>query len=268
MGQMVARTAVPVLDGSVDALNRETDLELAKAAMPANMKLIEGLIHEDRRNLKLREYAAQGFYGYAFGFVEDDDRERASSLYRRCLEHALEALRITGLKVDPMRVRQEELEQALTKLDSSAVGSLFWAGSCWAKWIDMNRDEPLRVSEMGKAAALMNRVLELDDTYYHAGPHVFFGVYYGSRPPMLGGDYAKAERHFAEARRITDGRVFIVDVLDAQYLARQRLDEKSFREKLTGVLRRSADLYPELALINKIAQRKAKALLAKQEEWF
>ena len=34
IGTIVARTTVSVLDGGVDAMNRETDLELAKSAIP------------------------------------------------------------------------------------------------------------------------------------------------------------------------------------------------------------------------------------------
>jgi hypothetical protein len=65
MGQIVARSSVSIMDGSVEAMNRETDLVLAEAAIPANLKLIEGLIREDPRNVELLANAAQGFYGYA-----------------------------------------------------------------------------------------------------------------------------------------------------------------------------------------------------------
>jgi hypothetical protein len=267
-GQLVARTTTPVIGGGVEAMNRETDLDLAKAAVPANLKLMEGLITEDPNNLALREYAAQGFYGYAFGFVEDEDPARASALYRRCFGHAVAGLRTVGLRVDPMHASQQALEQAIANLDSKAVPSLFWAGSCWAKWIDTNRDDPARVAEAGRAAVLMARVLALDETYYYGGAHLFFGVYYASRPPMLGGDYAKAAHHFERARAISGGKVFMVDVLYAQYLARQKLDEKAFHQRLTDVLRRPADELPAMTLANRIAQRKAQALLAKEAQWF
>ena len=72
-GQMVARTSTSIMDSNVEAMNRETDPVLAEASMPANLKLIEGLIQEDPKNPELLAYAAQGFYGYAFGFVELND---------------------------------------------------------------------------------------------------------------------------------------------------------------------------------------------------
>lgn len=268
MGQMVARSSLSILDSGNVAMNRETDLELARAAIPANLKLIEGLILELPDNAELRLQAAQGFYGYAYGFLEDADNPRASALYRRGLEHALRALAVAGLAGDVAALPQDELEHRLAALDRGAVPALFWSASCWGKWIDMNRDEPARIAEMGKAAALMARVLELDENYYHGGAHLFFGVYYGAKPPMLGGDFERSARHFDKARAVTGGKLLLGDLLRAQYLARQQLDRQQFHERLTAVINAPPDLFPEMALVNAIAKQKAKQMLAREKEWF
>jgi hypothetical protein len=268
MGQMVARSSLSILDSGNVAMNRETDLELARAAIPANLKLIEGLILELPGNAELRLQAAQGFYGYAYGFLEDADNRRASALYRRGLEHALQALAAAGLAGDAAALPQDELERRLAALGRDAVPALFWSASCWGKWIDMNRDDPARIADMGKAAALMARVLELDENYYHGGAHLFFGVYYGAKPPMLGGDFERSARHFDKARAASGGKLLLGDLLRAQYLARQQLDRRQFHERLTAVINAPSDLFPEMALVNAIAKQKAEQLLAKEKEWF
>jgi TRAP transporter T-component len=268
VGRMVARSSLPVVESGNVAMNRETDYELARDAIPANLKLIEGLIQELPDNAELRIQAAQGFYGYAYGFVEDENGPRASRLYRRGLAHALKALDVSGLRGDPEAMPLDELKARLAGLDRRAVPALFWAASCWAKWIDMNRNEPARLADLGKAVALMQRVLELDDTYYYGGAHLFFGVYYGNRPPMLGGDFTKSAAEFERARAITGGKLLIVDLLQAQYLARQEQDRKQFHARLTAVVDAPPDLFPDMALANAIAQQKAKQLLAREAEWF
>ncbi len=268
MGQMVARSSLPIVESGNVAMNRETDLELARAAIPANLKLIEGLILELPGNAELRLQAAQGFYGYAYGFIEDEDNRRASGLYRRGLEHALRALTVAGLLSDITTLPQKDLEHHLATLDHGAVPALFWSASCWAKWIDMNRDDPARIADMGKAAALMSRVLELDENYYHGGAHLFFGVFYGAKPPMFGGDFERSTRHFEKARAVTQGKLLLADMLRAQYLARQQLDRQQFHERLMAVIKAPSDLFPEMALANAIAQQKARQLLAREEEWF
>ena len=268
MGQMVARSTLPILESGNVAMNRETDLELARAAIPANLKLIEGLIQELPDNADLRLQAAQGFYGYAYGFVEDEDNRRASGLYRRGWEHARQALAASGFLGDVTVMTTEELKRQLAGLGRRAVPALFWTASCWAKWIDMNRNDPARIADMGKVAELMERVLALDENYYHGGAHLFFGVYYGARPPMLGGDFERSAKHFEKARALTHGKLLLVDLLQAEYLAHQQLDRKQFHVRLTAVVNAPPDIYPEMALVNAIAQQKAGKLLAKEEEWF
>jgi len=268
VGQMVARSSLPVVESGNIAMNRETDLELARDAIPANLKLVEGLIQELPDNAELRIQAAQGFYGYAYGFVEDENAPRASRLYQRGLAHALKALDVAGLHGDIESMPLDVLKARLAGMGRRAVPALFWAASCWAKWIDLNRNDPARLADLGKAVALMQRVLELDDTYYYGGAHIFFGVYYGNRPPMLGGDFKKSAAEFDQARAITHGKLLIVNLLQAQYLARQELDRKQFHERLTAVVNAPPDIYPEMALANAIAQHKAKRLLAREAEWF
>ena len=268
VAKLTVRASLPLMDASLVAMNRETDIDLAKAAIPANLKMLEGMIETDPDNLRLRIYAAQGLYSYAYGFVEDDDSNRASALYRRGLHNAQRALQIHGLNADIVHARRDELERAVARLDKDAVPALFWGASCLAKWIYMNRTDPQIIALLGQASVLMNRVLQLDENYYFGGAHMYFGVYYGSLAPMFGGDYARSRQHFDAARRVTAGKLLLVDVLYAEYLARQTLDQRMFHDTLSAVMAAPPDLYPEMALANRIAQQKAKRLLDKEKEWF
>ena len=46
-GQMVVRGSQSIMDSSMETMNRETDLVLARDSMPANLKMIEGMLVED-----------------------------------------------------------------------------------------------------------------------------------------------------------------------------------------------------------------------------
>jgi hypothetical protein len=268
MGKMAVRGSMPMMEGGIESMNRETDLELARAAIPANLKMMEGMTVVDPDNAELRIRAANGFYGYAFAFVENEEPERAARLYQRCREHALAALRPASLADSLETVPIDELQHDLQKVDRSAVPALFWTASCWAKWIDLNRDDVHSISHLVRAAAMMQRVLELDEGYYYAGPHIFFGVYYGGRSPTLGGNFSRSAQHFTRARELTGGKLLLVDVFEAEYLDRQRLDQQGFHDKLTAVIAAPDDLFPDMAFANKVAKARARALLAREEEWF
>ena len=146
--------------------------------------------------------------------------------------------------------------------------ALFWTASCLGKWIDLSRDDLALVASLANVAILMQRVLELDDEFYYGGAHLFFGAYYGGRSPMLGGDFDRAEAEFQRAAEINDNKLLIVNLLRAEFLDRQRLDQQAFHQHLTAILDAPEDLYPEMALVNGIAKQRAALLLDLEGEWF
>jgi len=267
-GQMVVRGTETIMDSGIVAMNQETDLELAQGAMPANLKLLEGMIIEDPGNTRLHLYAAEGFYGYTFGFVEMQDSNRARNLYRRCYEHARVALQQSGVKLDPETSTPAELEAAVSKAGKKAVPAMFWTASCLANWVNLNRDSPAGIAELTSAATLMQRVIVLDETFYHGGPHLFFGVYYGGRSPLFGGNFRLSEEHFRRAAEINDDKLLVVDVLQAEYLDRQRLDRDAFHSHLTRVIEAPDNLAPDMALMNAVAKQQAAQLLESEDDWF
>ncbi len=267
MDRMLVRSSVPLIESGVEALNHETDLDLAEDSIPANLNMLQGMIKIDPENALLRTYAAQAFYGLAYGFNEDTQPERASDFYQRGLRHGLVALEINGAK-DLMNTPIADFETQVSRLKKDDVAAMFWAASNWAKWIDMHRDDAEAIAQLARATALMQRVIELEDSFYYGGAHMYFGVYYGSRAPLLGGNFDKSLQHFERAREITNGKLLIPDLLQAQYLARQKQDQEDFHQRLTSIINAPDDLMPELGLQNQIAKRKAALLLKKESEWF
>jgi len=267
MNKMMVDMSMPMINGGIEAMNAEPDLQLAEDSMPANLSMLNGMIYLDPENVQLHTYAAQAYYGLSYGFNEDKDPARADRFYLRGLKHGLTALELSGLK-NAKELNPDELEQQLQKLDKDDVAALFWTASNWAKWIDLNRDSAESLIELPKPTAMMQRVLELDETFYYGGAHMYFGVYYGSRAPVLGGNFEKSRQHFDRAREITDNKLLVADLLQAQYLARQQQDQQDFHDRLTAVIDAPEDLMPSLGLQNQIAKRKATLLLTKESEWF
>ena len=268
MAQITVRASMPMIEGGIAALYKESDLQLAEAAFPPNIELLEGMLINDPDNQRLHAYAAQAYYGYAFGFVEDSNPARASALYYRGLKHGQRALVLAGMDATTLDSTLDDFKQASNQFDEDELASIFWTASCWAKWIDLNRDKPESIAQLPKAVALMERALQLDEHYFLSGPHIFFGVYYGSRSPMLGGNFELSQAHFDKARQATNNKLLIIDLLQAQYLEVQRFDQTAFRNKLNTILQAPDNIYPEQALINNIAKYKASLYLDKEQRWF
>lgn len=267
MDKMLVRASMPMIEGGIDALNQESDLQLAEDSIPTNIELLEGMINIDPENEKLHVYAAQAYYGLAYGFNEDHAQQRASNFYRRGLQHGISALNLAGAK-HIKTGSQEALEDDLQQLGEGDIAAIFWTASNWAKLIDLNRADSRSLLELPRPTAMMQRVLELDEHYYYGSAHLYFGVYYGSRAPVIGGDFKKSHKHFDRAREINENKLLIVDLLQAQYLSRQEFDQNDFHQRLLKIIDAPVDLYPELTLLNQIAKRKAKRLLKMESQWF
>ena len=177
-------------------------------------------------------------------------------------------MRAFGVDIDLTNASTDEIDQAVAGLGRKAVPALFWTASCWAKRIDLNRTEPALVAQLASTERLMHRVRELEPGYYYGGVHLFYGVYYGSRAPVLGGNFEKSEQNFARANAVTNGKLLMVNVLQAEYLERQRLDQQHFHQLLTGVVDNPVGSFPEMALANQIARARARHLLEQEADWF
>jgi len=268
LAELTVKASMPMIEGGMLAINRETDLQLAEAAMPANIELMEGMIINAPNHTELRNYIAQAYYGYAYGFIEDNNPQRAAKFYRRGLNHALYNLQQSGLTQKILSGDLQTLLLTLNSLDEDEITALFWAASNWAKWINHNRHQTQAIADLPKAAMIMQRVIEIDETFYMAGPHIFFGIYHGSRSPLLGGNFSLSEEHFQKARQLNDNQLLIVDLLQAEYLDRQKFDKTLFHQRLTKIINTPSSTNTDITLINNIAKRKARLLLQKESEWF
>ncbi|WP_310447856.1 TRAP transporter TatT component family protein [Thiobacillus sp.] len=266
-GQLVARGAAPLIDNGVTAMNRETDLGLARASMPANLKMLEALLVADPGNTAFQLQAAMGFYGYSMAFIEPAEPVRAASLYQRARAHALVALDHAGMSAAILNGDMAPFEKNLASLGPDAVPALFWTASTWGKWIELQLDDPARLAELPRVEAMMQRVQDLDETYYYGGAHLFFGAYYGGRAPMFGGDFARAARHFDRAAEINHKQLLLVDVYRARYLLRQMGEREAFHSTLIRVIE-TQSYAPDFNLANAVAKQEAAALLAQEKDLF
>jgi len=266
--RVVVRTTAVILPDALAAMNEEGDLALAEAAAATNLKLVEGLLHADPRNRQLAALTAQGFGGYALAFVEDGAPARAAALYLRGKGYGLRALMQDRHVAAGVAGTDAAFAASLRYLGQGDKDLILWTAMCWGKWIDLSRTNPAAVADLPRAEALFERLLELDEGFYYAAPHVFLGVFYGGRSKMLGGRPEEARAHFERALELTHGRFLSTRLYYAEYFARQTQDRALFERQLHAILDAPDDLLPEQRLANAVAKRKAARLLSRVDEWF
>lgn len=265
---LALRSTAAIVDDGASALYEEADPELARGSVAAQLKLLEVLLRNDPGNARLLQRAAEGFCGYAFLFLDDTAPARAKGLYIRGRDFALRALsrdkKLAGLG----SLELEPLQAALAQAGPEDAPALFWAGFGWASFINLSKDNSAVLAELPKAVAIMERVLALDPSYNFAGADLFFGVYYASRPAILGGDVKKSRAHFQEARRRTAGKYLMNYILEARYLAVAQQDLEAFQGLLSKVQEAPAGTLANARLADEVAKQKATQLMEKADDLF
>lgn len=266
--KMAVQATLPLVGSQIRAMQEERDPILAEKAIPANLKMLEGLLKQDPDNTWILENLAEGFCGYAFSFLEDTEPERASLLYERGKDYALRATVIRTGREKWQDLSLEEWSLALNNVKAEHQPALFWLGQCWGSWLMQNLDSVEAFADVPRLEGLMVKVHELNPAFHHAGPHWFLGAFYGGRSKMLGGNPDKSLRHFEKALELTENKYLLVRYLFAKTYAVQNQDRKLFKSQLQAIVQAPPDLFPEQRLANEVARKKAAQLLEQIDELF
>ena len=265
--KIVAEKAPALFRDVALSANRQSDIVLVRQGIPSYLMLIDGMLQSYPENPDLLLAGAQAYAAYA-SVLDEDEQDRAAVLSERAKQYALKALDLTppfkGALGKPLEVFQERLRET----DKKQVPTLFWVGNIWAGWIAASTEGAAAMADLPWVEALMERVLELDPGFYYGGPHLFKAILLSARPEQFGGNLKQAQEHFQKALDYGRGKFLMTDVYYAEYYARQTLNRDLFVSTLKRVLETPAQVEPDLTLANTLAQRKAKKLLARVDEFF
>lgn len=250
------------------SVNRNTDVEMIRDAMPASLIQMDGFIEMAPDDRELLVGAAEAYSGYAFAFVEETDRDRAARLNFKAREYAIRALSHNEAFMNSLDGRLNDFEASLAGFSKEDVPAMFFAANSWLKWISFNLDNPEVFMDIPKVEAMMFRIEALDDTFMYGSIHAMLGAYYSARSKTLGGDPVKAKAHFDKAFAISKGNYLIFYYLYARFYAVQLQDQQLFEETLQKVIDAPENLLPEKNLANEIARLRAKKLIGQVDEYF
>lgn len=251
----------------------DDDPELVRAAAPFSLKLTESLLAESPRHRGLLLSATRGFTQYAYAFVqqeadevEDRDvaasvalQDRARRLYRRARDYGLRGL---GLDADKLRI---EPRRTLSVLPRSEAGLLYWTGAAWGASIGLAKSDPEALAELPIVEAMVDRALELDESYGHGAIHTFLIGYEMVRQDAAGDAAARARRHFARSVELSGSADAAPYVALAESVCVPQQRRAEFEALLGKALRVEG---PDNRLSNLVMQRRARWLLARADRLF
>ena len=264
--RMAIQFSSSLLPQFAESIFEEYDAELARTAIPANLKLMEGLLKSDPSNREILTNLCMGLAGYSMLFIEEEDPERASQLYWRARAYGVKALGSKGVALDSLK--KESLTSALKAMDRGDLQPLLWATVSWNAWVNLNLDKPTALAQANLAEISLERILEIDPEYLYGLPYLLKGTILAARPPMLGGKPQAARAYFERAMRVSGGKFFMAQYLFARYYAVRVQDKNLFSDLVQSVLDGDPQELGEACLMNTVIQQKAVGLKGRIDDLF
>jgi predicted anti-sigma-YlaC factor YlaD len=256
----------------------DDDPELVKQALPFSLKLMESILAETPKHRRLLFATSSAFTQYAYAFVREDADElesvnfqasvemktRARHLFLRARDYGLRGLdtRIHGigkaLAKDPVK--------ALKAARRADVPLMYWTAASWGAAIGLSKNDMMLVADQPIVEALIDRCLELDESFDQGAIHSFLITYETVRQGAAGDPCQRARKHFDRAMELSGGFQAgpLVSLAESVSVAKQ--DRKEFQSALERALAIDVNAKPEYRLVNLIMQRRAKWLLSRIDD--
>ena len=276
---MAVTSVANSLTSGPDVFGRDDDPELVRDALPFGLKTMESLLEVVPRHPGLLLTLCKGFtqYGYAFiqldaDAAESSDYTRASELRDRARRMFLRArgYGLRGLELDHRdlgtRLRQDP-GTAAREIKAKELPMLYWTAAAWGSAINLGKDDPQLLADLGVVRALMERGLALDERYDGGAFHEAM-IVLESLPEGMGGSPARARAHFERAVALSSGAKASPYVTLAQSLSVMTQNRAEFQDLLEKALAVDPNRDPNQRLATLILQRRARVLLAHADDLF
>ncbi|MEE8169526.1 MAG: TRAP transporter TatT component family protein [Phycisphaerae bacterium] len=278
--QLAIQSLADALSGSGATFASDDDPELVRQAVPFSLKLIESLLEETPRHQGLLLAACSGFTQYAYAFVQQeadeletrdlsaatDKWDRARKLYLRARGHGLRGLDSAYAGFSEQLL--EDAKGAVLRTRSKDVPLLYWVAASWGAAISISKDDPDLIADQLIAEALIDRALELNESFEDGAIHSFLISYEMARQGAESEPAARARRHFERAMQLSGGLSAAPLVALAESVCVQEQNRREFEEVLNRAIAIDVDERRQWRLMNLIMQRRARWLLSRTDELF
>lgn len=216
--------------------------------------------------------ASRGYTQYAYVVLqqqaeeaEDDNlalalylQDRARGLYRRGRDHGLRGL---GLSAEQLR---REPRRVLASTPRSDVALLYWTGASWGALIALSKHDPEALADVPAVEALIDRALELDESFERGAIHTFLISYEMVRQGAAGDPAERARKHFARAMELSGG----ADAAPMLALAEAVCVPAQRRAEFDALLERALNVDGGDRLANTVMKRRARWLRSRSDRLF
>lgn len=285
--KFMVREFVNMVEEGLPAIEQEGDLHLLAQSLPAHIKLLETLLANDPHNQKLLVLLARFFGGYAFAILESElEAQRlgrpspvisgipqnllestVARYYQTGAQYALRSLERRHPKAQPQLNQLTTAADFIQSLNKEDVPALFWYGFNLGGFVQHRLDSVEALAKAHLVEKTMERVIELNDSYYHSNAYLALLVYHASRSPMMGGNPEKARKYYQRLGEMNTTAANLGHVYWARYILVRQQEKEMFVQRLSAVCQ-TPDSDKRPTLLERVAAVRARLYLESADRFF
>jgi predicted anti-sigma-YlaC factor YlaD len=259
----------------------DQDVELVGEALPFGLKLVESLLAQSPNHRGLLLTACSGFVLYSYAYVdfpgelaENEDlersgrlRDRARKLYLRALDYGFRGLELsypgfrqqlfTGPQVATQIVDNKRRKQKDVEL-------LYWSAASLGLAISISRNDAAMLARLPEVEALLDRALELDESWRQGALHAFKVQLAAAKPGEP--DYEAIARHYQRALELSQGKDASLYLTYAETVSVPKQNRAEFDSLVEKALAVDVEADANRRLLNSLAHRRAQWLRERADD--
>ncbi len=281
------------LSSTASAFARDDDPEFVRVGAPSTLKMVEMLLDGQPEHSGLLLTACSGYTQYAYAFLQVESeivapsdataaahlKDRASRMYERAHDYCVRGLGQAGFAVGGRAAdaqnRRADLAGRLARDPRATLAGatrgdvpiLYWTAAAWGGSLAVAENPLPRLPELVIVRALLERALELDETWEAGVIHEALIAVEGI-PAIVGGSASRARAHFNRAVELSGGQSASAYVMLASSVAQPAKDRAEFERLLRTALAIDPSRRPATRLATLIAQKRARFMLARAGSLF
>jgi len=263
---LMSSAATGLAENLSTAVLNQNDPETARAALPAYMVLLDGIIESNPDDPELLAAAATMYATY--GAVFADDELRASRLTTRGRGYALRAMcNSYEASCNWPELNYDEFVASVQGVPAKHADMLYTYGFASLAFLRAHASDMNSLAELPEIEALFFHYFDIAADQVTPSTHTYMGIMLTLRPPALGGNPELGREHFEKAIELTDGRDLGAKVEFARGYAKLMYDRELHDRLLNDVLAADPEEYG-LTLSNILAQEDAVIMLEEADDYF
>lgn len=253
-------------DGFSRAIMNQPDPETVREALPTFLVTTDAMIEARPESIDRLSTGADLYSAFTGLFRHEP--ERARRLAERARSYGERAFCLAArIDSDPAKLDIRQFSELLATFDKDEVPVLLSYATGWLTWANVNNGDWAAVAGLPKIEKVLERIVALQEDFRYGTAHVYLGILKTLRPPSLGGKPAEALTHFERALELSNGLNLSARTDYAEHYARLVYD-RELHDRLLGEVLEMPTEAPGLTLLNSLAKRRAKELLASAEDYF